>query len=233
MNHPAPRLLARLLVLLLAPLSGLAQQDAKVSCRFLALEGGKLPPALVNVAADGTEIPCAVPANTISPETVCSARDGSIQFLSAGDRKPAATAKLPANLKHAILVFVAAPNAAAALPWRVFVIEDSAKNFPEGGAFVANFHQQDIRFVIGENKTMLKPGGSHGFPRPEKRDEFNMAPVIFQFQQKDSWVTASETMLRFVPGMRYLVFAFVDPASGRPRISTYQDFKRAAEPAAP
>lgn len=221
------------LLLLLLPLSGFSQEGGKVTCRFLALEGGKLPPALVNIAADGTEIPCAVPANTLSPEVTCATKENAIHFLSAADKKPAAVAKVPAGIKKAILVFVAAGKDAGAVPWRVFVIEDSPKNFPEGGAFVANFHQQDIRFVIGENKTLLKPGGSHGFPRPEKRDDFNMAPVVFQFQQKETWTTASESMLRFVPGMRYLVFAYVDPASGRPRIATYQDFQRAAPPPAP
>lgn len=222
----------RLFLPLLLLATALAQEGGKVTCRFLALDGGKPPTALINLAADGAETPCAVPANTLSPELACGLKDNALHFLSAGDRKPAATAKIPAGLKRAILVFVAAEPGAAGLPWRVFVIEDSPKNFPEGGAFVANFHRQDIRFVIGENKTMLKPGGSHGFPRPEKRDEFNMAPVVFQFQQKEVWTTASESMLRFAPGLRYLIFAFVDPASGRPRISTYQDFRR-ADPAPP
>jgi hypothetical protein len=218
------------LCLLLLPLSALAQEGGKITCRFLALEGAKLPPALLNLAADGTETPCAIPANTLSPEVTCTTREGAVHFLSADDRKPAATAKVPAGIKKAILLFIDAGKDAGGLPWRVVVIEDSPENFPQGGAFVANFHRQDIRFVIGENKTLLKPGGSHGFPRPEKRDDFNMAPVVFQFQQKDTWTTASESLLRFVPGMRYLVFAYVDPASGRPRIATYQDFQRAAPP---
>ncbi len=220
----------RLFLPLLLSCSAFAQEGGKVTCRFLALEGAKPPPALLHLAADGTETPSAVPANTLSPELVLGLKDNALHFLSAEDRKPAATAKIPAGMKRAILIFVAADKGAAGLPWRVFVIEDSSKNFPEGGAYVANFHRQDIRFVIGENKTMLKPGGSHGFPRPDKRDDFNMAPVIFQFQQKEVWTTASESMLRFVPGMRYLIFAYVDPASGRPRISTYQDFKRADPP---
>jgi hypothetical protein len=220
----------RLFLTLLLSGSAFAQDEGKVTCRFLALDGSKPPPPLVHLAADGAVVPCAVPANTLSPEIVCTLKDRALHFLAAEGRKPAATANIPAGLKRAILVFVAADPKAAGLPWRVFVVEDSPKNFPEGGAFVANFHRQDIRFVIGENKTLLKPGGSHGFPRPEKRDDFNMAPLVFQFQQKDDWTTASESMLRFAPGIRYLIFAYVDPASGRPRISTYQDFKRADPP---
>ena len=60
---------------------------------------------------------------------------------------------------------------------------------------------------------------------PTKRDAFNMAPVVFQFQQGENWRNASESMLRFLPGMHYLMFAFVEAASGRPRIVTFQDAK--------
>jgi hypothetical protein len=131
-----------------------------------------------------------------------------------------------------ILVFVNGAKTPNALPWRVFVIEDSDKIFPDGGAFVANFHSGDIRFIIGENKIMLRPAGSHGFGLPKERDAFNMAPVVFQFQQEEEWITASESLLRFLPGMRYLIFAYVDPDSGRPQISTFQDVKPFTPPAA-
>ncbi len=62
------------------------------------------------------------------------------------------------------------------------------------------------------------------FPLPERRDDFRMAPVVVQFEQDGKWRTASESMLRFLPSIRYLIFAYVDPVSKRPRISTYQDF---------
>ena len=141
----------------------------------------------------------------------------------SADRKPAATAKIPNTGKAFILIFVPAPKAPDALPWRVFVIEDSPANFPDAGAFVANFHNQEIRFILGEKKLMLKSGGAHGFASPTKLDSFNMAPVSFEFQQNGTWRVAKESMLRFLPGMRYLFFAYVDPTSGRPRISTFRD----------
>ena len=208
-----------------------AQDFKKISCRFLCLNRAAPTPPLLNVADKGVEVACTIPTETPSAPIFCYANGTSISFLSASDRKPAATATIPANVNACILVFVDAAKAPNTLPWRVFVIEDTARNFPDGGAFVANFHTQDIRFVIGENKPiMLHSAGYQGVARPEKRDAFNMAPVAFQFQQNDTWRTASESMLRFLPGMRYLIFAYVDPASGRPRISTYQDFAAAAKP---
>ena len=190
---------------------------------------------MLNVGDKGVEVACTAGTNALSPPTVCFGKDNIFSFVAAEDRKHVATAKVPPVVNAAILVFVAMPKdpkSADAQPWRVFVIDDTLRNFPAGGAFVANFHNQDIRFVIGENKIMLHPAGYHGFARPSKRDDFNMAPVVFEFLQQDQWRVASESLLRFVPGIRYLIFAYIDPVSERPRIATYRDFvtSKAAPP---
>jgi hypothetical protein len=127
---------------------------------------------------------------------------------------------------------MAAAKEADALPWRVFVIGDNAKNIPDGGALVVNFLPQDMRIVIGENSVTLHPEKSHSFARPEKRDAFNMAALTFEYQKAGAWRTASESKLRFLPGLRYLIFASTDPVSSQPRIATYQDFKPVARPPA-
>lgn len=208
---------------LLVPAFSNAQDGRRVSCRFVCFEGAVPPPQMVNVFDKGIETPCIVPANSFSDPTVCFAKGTSITFLSTADHKPVATASVPLEVRAAILVFIPATKADSPLPWQVYALEDTVKNFPDGGAFVANLYKQDIKFIIGEHKVLLKSGKSHGFARPTQRDDFNMSPVIFQFQQDDSWRTANESLLRFVPGMRYLILAYIDPASGRPRISTYQD----------
>jgi hypothetical protein len=215
---------------LLLPLVGYAQEFKKISCRFLCLDAENPVPPLLNVGEKGAEIPCTVHTAELSPAVACSAKDQTLTFLSAADRKPAATAKIPDSGKAFILIFVAAAKAPDALPWRVFVIEDSPANFPDGGAYVANFHNQDIRFVLGDKKLMLRSGTSHGFARPTQLDSFNMAPVSFEFQQNGTWRVAKESMQRFLPGTRYLFFAYVDPTSGRPRISTYRDLTIDAKP---
>jgi hypothetical protein len=224
-------------LLLLGPVLSVAQDakdPKKVTCRFLCLEGSTPPPPLINITDKspdkGAEVTCTVPTNGLSPAIFCDAKGDTLNFIFSTDRTPAATVRIPPKGNAFILVFVAAAKAANTLPWRVFVIEDTPKNFPDGGAFVANFHNQDIRFLIGTSKLMLHPEGFHGFARPDPRDAFNMAPVVFEFQQQDTWRTASESMLRFLPGMRYLIFAYVDAASGRPSISTYQDFRPFSKP---
>ena len=217
---------------LLLPTMLTAQEGRTVKCRLAVLNANVLPPAMLAASGEGAEISVNVPNGSISEESVLFSKTNTFSFLSATDRTPAANATIPVGVSAAILLFVAAPQTPGALPWRVFVIEDSARNFPDGGAFVANFHNQEIRFVIGENKLVLRPGGSHGISRPKERDDFNMAAVVFQFQLSDIWRNASESMLRFLPGSRYLMFAFVDSASGRPRVVTFQDFKKSAAPIA-
>lgn len=209
--------------LLLSATPAFSQDGRPVSCRFVCIDGATPPESLLHATSKSTEVACPVPANNLSAAVTCFAKDNVVSFLSGKDRKAAATATIPVGQKSAILIFIPAPAAAAGLAWRVFVVDDSPKSFPDGGAFVANFYGKDIRFVVGEHKFQLPPTTSRGVASPTQRDDFNMAQVVFQFQEDTTWRTASESLLRFLPGMRYLICAYVDPASGRPRIATYQD----------
>lgn len=225
--------LIRYCLILLYPVVCLADEDRPVRCRFLCLEGSHPTEPLLNVASDGKGVSCTLPTSEPSREAVvCFAKGNTIHFVAGTDRKPAATVTVPPKLQSAILLFISAGDSGKALPWRVVVIDDSAESIPDGGAFVANFHNQDIRFIIGEKKIMLHPAGSHGFARPEPRDSFNMAPLVFQFQRDEKWITASESLLRFLPGTRYLIFAYLDPASDRPRIACYSDVRTFTPPPA-
>ncbi|MEM1085184.1 MAG: hypothetical protein AAGI48_13815 [Verrucomicrobiota bacterium] len=218
-------------LLFLLPATGVAQEEKgkPITCRFISL-GNDRPPELLNIGDKDFEAKVKMRAGLISQEVQCMMMGNKLSFISADDRKPAAEAAIPDGIGEAILVFARAPKGGKnKLPWRIFVIEDSPKKFPNGGAHVANFHGGNLRFVIGEQKLGLKAGGSRGVDRPEKRDDFNMAPVIFQFEGKDGkWTTASETRLRFAPGLRYLMLAYVDPQTGRPRITPVKDFKQHA-----
>ena len=233
--HPAmtPRI-TTLLICLLLPAAATAQATPPlrpVDCRFLSLAGTPPPPPLLNSGDARQEATVNVPVNVLSPMIRCFADQGTIRFLAADDGRPVASAAIPAGVDAALLVFLPAAAAEGAPPtWRVMVIEDSPAKFPDGGAFVANLYNGEIRFVIGEHRNLLRRGGSHGFQRPNQRDPFNMAPVIVQFQEGETWRTASESNLRFVPGSRFLILTYVDPASGRPRVATFPDIRPAKDP---
>ncbi|MEP4078410.1 hypothetical protein [Haloferula sp.] len=221
------RILVTLLILLF-PAVGHSQNTSgearQVQCRFLIF-GGVDKPKLVNATGpkDST-VPCPLSASKISDPVSCVAKGNKIKFTSEGEGTPLAIASIPSGVRAAILIFVP-QSKDTSLPWKVILIEDSAKNFPDGGAFVANFHGDNIRFIIGEHKGALRPAQTQGYARPENRDSFNMAPVIFEFRQKDKWRKGNESALRFLPGIRYLIFAYTDPKSKRPKINTYQDFR--------
>ena len=215
------------LLLMVSPCQ--AQELRTVECRFLSFGSNGDTTSALAMTDKGEVIECPLSATRLSRKIACQVKDNKISFLSASDRKPMAAASVPSGVNSALVIFVRSSGAPADTSgWRTFVIDDSPKSFPDGGAYVANFFSGDIRFVIGEHKGMLKAAGSHGYAMPKERDDFNMAPVIFEFRNGEKWRIANESSLRFLPGMRYLIFAYLDPASGRPRINTYQDF---AEPA--
>ncbi len=208
----------------------LRAEDARpVRCRFLSFGVAEDPAGLLTLTEKGVEIPCPLPTGVLSKPVVCFAKDNLIAFFAAtADKPPVTTATIPPGLSAVLLIFITGPQKTGATTtksanWRVLVIEDSPKNFPDGGAFVANFYKQDIRFIIGEHKGMLHAAGSHGYPLPEQRNAFNMAPVVFELLQDEKWNVASESALRFIPGIRYLIVAYEDPVSSRPRINIYSD----------
>jgi hypothetical protein len=208
-----------------------AVAQTPVSCRLLGFPGVQPPPMAITVA-DGTRVPCEVPAGALSPPVQCRSEQGVIRFYQAeapgAKANPAApprvlaNAKVPGKANSLILVFFPAGEKAA-LPWRTVAFEDTPQAFPDGGAVVANFHQSELRFLIGEHRVQLNPGLTKPVTCPERRDDFNMAPVIFQFNHEGQWRAASESMLRFTQGLRYLIIGYQDPASKRPRLFTCAD----------
>jgi hypothetical protein len=223
---------AFLILLLSFPaLAATAQETRKVECRFLAF-GSSEDGTVITSGVDGATITCPLPTTQISKKFICTLEGNRMIFLNPADQKPLATATIPAQVRSAILVFVKVRAKGDAPGWKVFAIEDTPKIFPDGGVYVANFCANDIRFVIGEHKGMLRAAGAYGYAMPKKRDTFNMAPVIFEFLNGDKWRIANESTLRFLPGMRYLIFAYIDPVSGRPKINTYQDMAETKSAAA-
>lgn len=226
------RAIVSLLILLLPTIARSqdnSEEARQIQCRFLCFGGADKPANVIATGKKGAEIVCPLSTSNISDPITCFASGNRIRFTSEDENKPVAEASIPASVRATILIFVPSPESdKSSLPWKVITIEDSAKNFPDGGVFVANFHNGDIRFVIGEHKGALHPAMTKGYARPEKRDTFNMAPVKFEFQQKDKWRIGNESALRFLPGIRYLIFAYTDPTSKRPRINTYQDFRSVA-----
>jgi hypothetical protein len=221
------------LVLLLFAVLAHSQETRAISCRLLGFQSGDAPVSLI-AAADKNEIICEFETSRISKAYRLTAVNGVLNFLDSDSRKLACSVRVPNGAQQLLIVFL--PNMKdSSGPWRGFTIKDSKSHFPDGGALVVNLYQHNIRFVIGEHKYMIKPGDQHGISMPHQRDDFNMATVAFEFSHEGKWAKASESRQRFTEGLRYLVLAYTDPYSHRPRLSTYQDlpFQNALHAASP
>lgn len=209
------------LAFLLIPVLAYAQQARTISCRFLGFQTTEETKSLTCVS-EKNEVLCPFDTSNLSSPVNLVAVDGVLTFIDSDQRKPALSVTVPATVRQALIVIM--PNLkGAATPWRGFVIEDSAKHFPNGGALVVNLHSTQIRYVIGEHRYLLKPGNQYGVEMPKQRDDFNMSTVVFEFFHNDQWIKASESRLRFTEGLRYLTLAYTDPTSLRPRLTTFQD----------
>lgn len=196
-----------------------------VSLRLVCFDEATPLSALVAGSEKGEKINVTISSNSFSAPILWEDGLKTISFYSAKDSLFVATATLPAKIKSAILVLSPSPKDQNTSPWKITVIDDSPKNFEDGGALVANFFTNDVRFIIGDETLTLKPGESRNIPKPKVRDDFNMALVASQFQKGEAWVNTSENMLRFLPGSRYVIMAYSDPNSANPRILSMQDNK--------
>ena len=95
-------------LMLLCPVLSSAQDVRKVNCRFVCCGGTAPPPPLINAFDKDIEVTCTIPTNTFSEPVECCAKSNVISFLSSERRKPMASAKIPEQVKAAILVFIPA-----------------------------------------------------------------------------------------------------------------------------
>ena len=203
-----------------------AQELNPVECRFLAVT--ERPDTVVNLVGGGKDITVKMVKNSISAPLECFTVDGVLKFVDVNG-KPLASTPIPKKIKKTFIVFFKVPNKDL---WKIIPFEDSPEEFPKGGAHVINLHADQIRFVIGKTKEVLPSLSSKGVPMPTDLTEFNMAPVVFQFKNKqDKWINGKETAYRFLPDIRYLLIAYIDPDNGRPRVKTFRDSYNPPPPA--
>lgn len=211
------------LFLALLAIAGAQEGAPPVACRFLCFARAKDgTAALVAAAPGGKAADCPLPLSTFSKPVALLPAGGVIEFRkAAGDPAAVTSARIPAGMKQALLLFLPSEDEGKQLHETV-VLEDSPKAFPADGSVVLNLYRQNVRFILGEHQILLPPGKTASLARPVKRDQFNMAAIAFQFQTGESWRTAAETMVRFPEGQRHLFVTFVDPATKRPRMRSFR-----------
>ncbi len=135
--------------------------------------------------------------------------------------KPVASAAIPGGMKKAYVMFFPAPPSEDGPLYRTIVLDASLKNIPEDGAMVMNIAAENLRVIIGEHKFLLKAGKSTGIQRPKKRNDYNMASVVFMREEEGEWKVEAETAVRFPEEQQQFFVAFPDPKRKRIQIRAY------------
>ena len=141
----------------------------------------------------------------------------------------AASAKMPSGTRKVIAVVTPAP-AGAKPPYRMVLIDDSKKGFPDGESRVLSLVPVETAVEAGEHKLQLQPGKVTRIPAVKKHDEFNMAPTNFYYKEGSSWVPFTERKLQFLDVFRRVFVVYVTPGSTQPFVRTVVDTAPAVQP---
>jgi hypothetical protein len=134
----------------------------------------------------------------------------------------AASAKLPPDLKRAIVVVLPAP-AGSKPAYRMVLIDDSAKAFPKGEARALPLVGVETAIQAGEHRLPIHPGKITNVPPVRKVNEFNMAQTNFYYKQGESWVPFTERQLQYLDAYRRIFIIHVTPGALQPVVTTIVD----------
>lgn len=137
----------------------------------------------------------------------------------------AATARLPEGIERAIAVVLAAP-ADATPAYRILLIEDSARGFPDGESRVISLVNAEIALQAGEHAVRVQPGRITTVPPVRRVNDFNMAQTNFHLRQHDVWTPFAERQLQYLDVSRRIFIIHATPGALHPRVTTIVDTRR-------
>ena len=140
----------------------------------------------------------------------------------------AASAKLPAGIRRAIVVIIPAPQGRKP-DYRMLVIDDSERAFPGGESLVLPLINANMVIQAGEHTVPVYPGKLTSVPPVEEKNDFNMAQTNFHYHNGENWVTFAERQLQFLDASRRLFIVDFTPGALQPRVTTIMDVKRTGE----
>lgn len=132
-----------------------------------------------------------------------------------------------------LFVFMPSGEGADKLPYRVAAYDDDLKTFPLGNVRAINLAPVAVRFLLAGTITPAIPPGKYArFPHATKTDEYNMYPVVTEFQSADGqWVKGQSTSWKASTQRREIVITRVDMTFKQPSVQLFSDFPPWVEPA--
>ena len=213
-----------LLVFLLTIAPTLAQDPPTATIRVLCFErdpSGLSKLSVVTPEKKFEEIlfPESFPSRPVKVPLI----EGKVFFYnpSKTEGSPVANAIIPRGMKEAFVMFFPAPETEDGPLYSTVVLNADTDSIPKGGALVMNISPEDLRVIIGEHRLLLKAGKTAAVRRPTKRNDYNMASMIFMRMESDEWKVQAETAVRFPGTQQQFFVAFPDPNRNRIKIRAY------------
>lgn len=141
----------------------------------------------------------------------------------------AASVKLPPDLKRAIVVVLPAPEGEKPA-YRMVIIDDSPKAFPQGESRVLPLLGVETAIQAGEHRIAIPPGKITSIPPVRKVNEFNMAQTNFYFKQAETWVAFTERQLQYLDACRRVFIIHATPGALDPKVTTIVDTSTSVTP---
>jgi hypothetical protein len=217
------RTIASTLILLFLGTASLAADTKKLVLRAYLHDPVKPRGAEFKVEG-GDPQPLPLRTGALSSAVEVPVTDGELR-LQLADGKRAALAKVPGEWTNAIAIILPDTAKDAALPYRVLMLEDSAKAFPWGSSQAVNLLPIDGAIQAGEHKLILQSGKVTRVPAVRQVNEFNIAQTNFNYQQGERWVPFTERQLQYLDEMRRVFLIYATPGSQRPFVTTLVDHK--------
>lgn len=210
-----------------------AQNEGRsVNARLVYFLQSPGDPTELYFSSNGEAMKCSPSGNINGTPVTCPVdASGKVVFTRAAGGQVAATANVPASVKEAVFFFLKVPGPDKGAPYQILVVDEALKTLPKGGSFICNLSPKNARVSLAESKYLLAPGKPVFVDRPDKKDDYNMAPLQMQIQgEGEVWKPLKDTMLRFSESERYFIVTYLE--DGRhPAVKIYKQVVSETSPA--
>ncbi len=210
-----------------------AQAERKVQIRTLCLEQVKdLEKIRLFTGDESKEDPEVILYTDVSPviEATFKTNDALFCTEKAGsDGKIVRTAVGKVALGKSarqLLIFVPSGGVEGKLPYQIQTYDDDLQSFALGSVRAINLSPVPVRFILsGAVTPQIPPGKFAQFPHSAKLDEYNMYPVVTEFQSANGeWVKGQSTSWKASDRRREIVITLVDMKFKQPSVQLFSDF---------
>lgn len=184
---------------------------------------------LFYIDAEGKVFPVVFKPQDFSDAMLIQPVNGSLALYDKAAIDPekpneslAASVAVPVGMKQAICVVLPAP-ADTKPAYRMVLIDDSVKGFPDGESRVLSLIAADAAIHAGEHRIVIHPGKITSVPPVTKVDDFHMAQTNFYYRQNGASAAFAERQLQFHDATRRLFIIHATPGALQPTVTTIVD----------